>query len=271
MRYIKKLALYSKSPMDDKFSVLQDQARIVTNSSSTMQLPTGPKASRPTGTSIVDGTIRYNSELNEFEVYNSALYNAGQSQNQWEILRTIRQANITPQNLGYGNYADVYFGPLAYDVDLNKPQNVLVFVDNVYQIPTTNYTLVKNPTAATATTTILASSTLTLYLNTLTNIDVGESGVWRTLVPISGVQAGTTITSITTTFSIPNNGYPVGISLPASLSQGTRITVQYGAYPGSGSTTYIQFTGPVPAKPVFSLLGFDGYFPAGRSGTSFEP
>jgi len=270
MRYIKKLALYSKSPMDDKFSVLQDQSRIVTNSSSTMQLPTGSRSNRPTGSSIVDGTIRYNSEINEFEVYNGTLYASGQSQNQWEILRTIRQANITPQNLGYGNYNDIYFGPLAYDISLTKPQNVLVFVDNVYQIPTTNYTLVRNPTAAISTTTVNSNNTTIIYLSTLTNIDVGESGIWRTIAG-SGIQLGSTITSISTNFSIPNNGYAVGVSLPATISQGTQVTVQYGSYPGSGSTTYIKFTGPVPAKPVFTLLGFDGYFPAGITGSIFEP
>lgn len=270
MRYIKKLALFSKSPMDDKFSVLQDQKRIVTNSSSTMQLPTGPRSARPTGSSIVDGTIRYNSEINEFEVYNGTLYSSGQSQNQWEILRTIRQANITPQNLGYGNYNDVYFGPLAYDISLTKPQNVLVFVDNVYQIPNTNYTLVQNPTAAISTTTVAGNNTTTLYITTTTNVDVGEEGIWR-IITGSGIQLGTTVTSISTSISVPNNGYSLGISLPATVSPGTQLTFQYGSYPVSGATTYIKFTGPVPAKPVFTLLGFDGYFPAGKTGGIFEP
>jgi len=267
MRYIKKLALYSKSPMDDKFSVLQDN-RIVTTSKTTLEVPTGAKTDRPS--TIVDGTVRYNTTLNEFEVYNSmGGLNTNPLNTNWEIIRTIRQATITPQNLGYGNYNDIYFGPLAYDVDITKPQNVLVFVDNVYQVPTTNYTLVKNPTAAIATATIAVSNTFTIYLNTLTNIDVGESGIWRTISG-TGIQLGTTITSITTNLSVPNNGYPVGISLSATLSQGTQVTVQYGSYPVSGAATYIKFTGPVPAKPVFSLLGFDGYFPAGPNRNLFE-
>ena len=262
MKYIKKLALYSKSPMDDRFSVLQD-SRIVTNSTSTLQLPTGPSATRPT--TLVDGTVRYNSTIKEFEVYNSA--NPGFT-SPWQIIRTIKPAKITPQNLGYGNYNDYIFGPLSYTVDPNKPQNILVFVDNVYQIPTTNYTLTVNPSSVTADLSIAApSSTTTLYLNTLTNIDAGEPGIWRTITAPSGLQAGTTVTSVSTSISIPNNGYPVGISLPTSgsISSGTTVTVNYGA------GTYIQFTGPVPAKPVFALLGFDGYFPAGPSNTIFEP
>ena len=262
MKYVKKLALYSKSPMDDRFSVLQD-SRIVTNSSSTMQLPTGPSVSRPT--TLVDGTVRYNSTIKEFEVYNSA--NPGFT-SPWQIIRTIKPAKITPQNLGYGNYNDYIFGPLSYTVDSTKPQNILVFVDNVYQVPTTNYTLTVNPNSVTANLSIAApASTTTLYLNTLTNIDAGEPGIWRTITAPSGLQASTTVTSVNFDFSTPNNGYAVGISLATTgiVSSGTTVTVNY------GSGTYIQFTGPVPAKPVFALLGFDGYFPAGVSGTVFEP
>ena len=87
MKYVKKLALYSKSPMDDRFSVLQD-SRIVTNSSSTMQLPTGPSVSRPT--TLVDGTVRYNSTIKEFEVYNSA--NPGFT-SPWQIISCLVLCN----------------------------------------------------------------------------------------------------------------------------------------------------------------------------------
>jgi len=266
MRYIKKLALYSKSPMDDRLSVLQDN-RIVTTSKTTLEVPTGAKTDRPS--TIVDGTVRYNTTLNEFEVYNSmGGLNSNPLNTNWEIIRTIRQATITPQNLGYGNYNDYIFGPLAYKVDTTKPQNVLVFVDNVYQIPVTNYTLVTNSNAFATTTlsTPAPASTNTLYVSTLTNIDVGEPGVWRTITAPSGISVGTTVTSISLNFSPPNRGYPVGISIPTSgsLNSGTTITVNY------ADGVYVQFTGPVPAKPVFTLLGFDGYFPAGPNRTLFE-
>jgi hypothetical protein len=260
MRYIKKLALYTKNPADDRFSVLPDN-RIVTNSVTSLEVPTGTKANRPA--TLVDGTVRYNTDLKEFEVYNSQ--NPGTRP--WEILRTIRQATITPQNLGYGNYVDYLFGPLSYDVAISKPQNVLVFVDNVYQTPTTNYTLTSNP-ASTISTLAVSTTTgaTTLYLNTLTSIDIGEPGKWRNISAPSGIQVGTTVTSVTTTFNNTFGGYPITISLATngSISAGAVVSVAYSA------GTYIQFTGPVPAKPVFALLGFDGYFPAGPSGTAFE-
>jgi hypothetical protein len=260
MRYIKKLALYTKDPANDRFSVLADD-RIVTNSKTSLQVPTGAKSDRPAA--LVNGTVRYNTDLKEFEVYNS--FNPGPYP--WEILRTIRPATITPQNLGYGNYVDFYFGPLSYDVDTTRPQNVLVFVDNVYQVPNTNYTLTSNPASATSTLAYSTSSgATTLYLNTLTNIDTGEPGTWRTISAPSGMQLGTTVTNVDITFDVNFGGWAVDISLPTvgSISSGAVITVAY------SNGTYIQFTGPVPAKPVFALLGFDGYFPAGPNGTAFE-
>lgn len=256
MRYIKKLALYTKSPANDRFSVLEDN-RLVTNSKASLQVPTGATADRPTGAALVDGTIRFNTTLNEFEVYNSL----NPASPGWERLRTVRQAPITPQNLGYGNYSDYIFGPLAYDVDQTKPQNILVFVDNVYQVPTTNYSLVSDPSGSTSTLAIsTASGVTTLYLNTLTNIDAGDSnGNWRTVSAASGISVGTTVTSVSATFNFTFYGYPITISLPTTgvLTSGTALTFGYSA------GTYVQFTEVVPAKPVFALLGFDGYWPNG--------
>jgi hypothetical protein len=260
MRYIKKLALYSKNPQNDRLSVLSDD-RIVTNSVTSMEVPSGAKEDRPL--TLVDGTIRFNTTLQEFEVYNSQ--NPGSKP--WEILRTIRQATITSQNLGFGNYVDYVFGPLAYSIDPSKPQNIFVFVDNVWQTPNTNYTLTNSPSPSTSTLTLSTTSGVTsLFLSTLTNIDVGDADSWRTVTAPSGIQVGTTVTNVDYTYDSINNGYRMDISLPTtdSISSGTTITVSF------DTGTYIQFTGPVPAKPVYAMLGFDGYFPAGPAGNAFE-
>jgi hypothetical protein len=260
MRYIKKLALNKKDPQNDRFSVLQDD-RIVTTSKTSMEVPYGAKEDRPTN--LVDGTVRFNTTLQEFEVYNSQ--NPGFKP--WEILRTIRQATITSQDLGYGNYNDSVFGPLAYDINTAKPQNIFVFVDNVWQTPNTNYTLTTDPSAATTTLSVNTTTGVTdLFVNTLTNIDAGTPGVWRTVSGPAAIQVGTTVTSVNFVYDIVQKGYQLGISLPTtnSMTSGTTITISY------NTGTYIQFTGPVPAKPVYALLGFDGYFPAGPAGNAFE-
>jgi hypothetical protein len=270
MKYIKKLALYTKSPMNDRLSVLDDN-RIVTTSKTTMQLPAGVKTDRPSTDLLTTGTIRYNYSLREFEVYNPEPYNTGASNTKWEIIRTVRQATITRQTLGYGTYEDTIFGPLAYNVDVNKPQNVFVFVENVYQLPVTDYTLIQDPASSTSTVALTTSSGVTtLYLNTLTNVDVGIDGHWRTISAPSGIQVGTTVTNVSNVWNNIFYGYPIEISLPTtgSIGQGTIVSFDYQA------GVYIQFTpgglGAPFMKPVTALLGFDGYFPAGPYGTSWE-
>lgn len=254
MRYIKKLALYRNDPMSDRFSVLEDN-RVVSDTKVSLQVPAGDTSDR---TALVgsdyNGQIRFNKSINEFEVYNYD--NPGPTR--WEVLRTVRQGIITPQNLGSGNYNDTIFGPLSYDIDVAKPQNLFVFVDNVYQIPTTNYTLTTNPSAATSPLSVSTSSGVTtLFLSTLTNIDVGTPGVWRTITAPSGIQVGTTVTNVSTAWNNPFQGYAVEISLPTTglISSGTTITVSY------ETGTYIEFTSPAPARPIFALLGVDGYWP----------
>lgn len=52
-----------------------------------------------------------------------------------------------------------------------------------------------------------------LFLNSLTNVDPGQPGVWRTIGG-TGIQTGTTITNISKTISV--NGYEIQISLPTN-------------------------------------------------------
>lgn len=239
MRFIKRLGLNRKDPANNRFAVQADD-RIVTTSKVSLQLPSGATNDRPA--TPVNGMIRYNTTLNDSEVYNIS-GGAG-----WEKIKTNRQTTVTPQSLGLGNYVNTLFGPLSYDVSTSKPQNVLVFVDNVYQIPTTNYALIAG-TSISATiqnTSVINNGDATITVNTTSNVLIGE-----TITAASGFAAGTTITSVNTATRV------IGIS-PAATggnSIGTSLTVSF------SSGTFVQFTGIVPAKQVFVLLGFDGYYP----------
>jgi hypothetical protein len=143
MKFYKKLSLNTKDPQSNRFAVENDN-KIVTTSKVSLQLPAGTITDRPS--TFVNGQIRYSATLNEFEVYNGSGFGTG-----WEIVRTVRPANITVQNLGSGDYVTTTFGPLQYTLDTNstnytnfqKPQNIMLYVENVYQIPFTNYTLVQ--------------------------------------------------------------------------------------------------------------------------------
>ena len=80
-----------------------------------------------------NGTIRYNTQLGELEVYVG---------NSWELLRTNRPGTISVQNLGTGDASATEFGPL--DPAPVAAENIITLVENVIQIPGVNYTLVNN-------------------------------------------------------------------------------------------------------------------------------
>lgn len=245
MKYIKRLALNRKNQQDNRFAVEADD-RIVTTSRVSLQLPAGSTSDRPTG---VDGMVRYNSTTHEGEIYNVERYTAlNGNTSGWEKIKTNRQGTITPQNLGVGNYINTLFGPLAYDISTSKPQNVMVFVDNVYQIPGTNYSLVPGTSVSVTATNTLSITTgnTVISLNTINNILVGQ-----TVTGPSGIANATTVTNVNNTLS------QVTISIPTTdnIPQNQLFTFS------EQSGTFIEFNGAVPAKQVFALLGFDGYAP----------
>jgi|TARA_B110000196_G_C21128330_1_gene657092 hypothetical protein len=114
------------------------------NSTNVMLVPKGTTAQRPASPN--NGHVRYNTTTEQFEAYQNSA---------WRSMR-FKEPNqdpgITQQNLGNGDATAVVFGPLASgDAAYPVPaaaQNVLVHVENVFQVATTNYTLVQNPAAA---------------------------------------------------------------------------------------------------------------------------
>jgi len=149
MRYIKLLNINRSAPTDSKFYVGWDYV-IRTGVRGGFTLPQGANSDRPLGTQ--DGMIRYNTDTLDSEIYNISGQGTG-----WEKIKMNRQDSIVCQTVGTGDYTTTNFGPLSYNVDITKPQNVMVYVENVYQIPNTNYTLITS-TGTTATTYISFTS-----------------------------------------------------------------------------------------------------------------
>jgi hypothetical protein len=114
--------------------------QVIVDSENVMRIPKGTEAERPA--SPTNGHMRYNTDDNEFEFYSNGA---------WREVRykEPNQVGITQQNLGNGDASEIVFGPLdSGDSDFPVPaaaQNILVFVENVFQISGTNYTLVQNP------------------------------------------------------------------------------------------------------------------------------
>lgn len=121
--------------------------QVVMESQRALLLPKGPDSEKPGEPSVitgaVEGQIRYNTTDNQLEAYQNGA---------WREIR-FKEPNqdpgITIQTFGPGDASEDTFGTLdSGDTDYPIPtaeQNILVFIENVFQLPNTNYVLVQNP------------------------------------------------------------------------------------------------------------------------------
>ena len=112
--------------------------QVVVDSSNSLLVPKGRTDERPLTPN--NGHIRYNTDTNEFEVYQN---------DSWRKMRFKESRPIHQQNVGVGDDSETKFGPLYNDdPDESAPasaQALIVLIENVFQIATTNYDLVQNP------------------------------------------------------------------------------------------------------------------------------
>jgi hypothetical protein len=110
--------------------------RITTNSTNSLKLPTGNTTQRPQAEISTNGMIRYNTTLNVLESYMSG---------NWEIVKKPASVAIVKQTIaGFTN--ETFYGPLT-QIPANI-DNLIVLVDNVLQISTTNFVLETDPAGA---------------------------------------------------------------------------------------------------------------------------
>tara|TARA_B110000305_G_scaffold163028_1_gene180368 strand:- start:2575 stop:3159 length:585 start_codon:yes stop_codon:yes gene_type:complete len=125
-----------KDDIDDQIVMVSERA---------LKVPTGPIEQRPgeagIATTAAVGQVRYNTTDQQLEAYQNGA---------WREVR-FKEPNQDPgivwQNIGVGNAAgdETVFGELqSNDPDYPVPasaNNILVLVENVLQIPVTNYTI----------------------------------------------------------------------------------------------------------------------------------
>jgi hypothetical protein len=200
-----------------------------------MMLPKGTTAQRPQLTSVrqptdANGTIRYNTTIPALEAYVGGA---------WVTVASPFAAAITKQTLGPGDGVVTIFGPLNTTFAPSyaaSADNVLVLVENVMQISTTNFTINQNPSS------------------TGTGAEINATA-------LSSANNGTSyvITSVgTTTFT----------SFGAGANTAGTVFTKSGATPtGSGKVReagyYLTFTSAVPAtgggsNPVYVTVYY-GY------------
>lgn len=120
-----------------KYDPSNDTSTIEANA---LVVPIGNTSSKPLNP--INGSVRYNNEINEFEFYVN---------NDWQVVRYKSPGLISQQVVGTGNDVDTIFGPLLSS-DLAYPSpvsanNILVFVENIFQISPQNFTMELNPSS----------------------------------------------------------------------------------------------------------------------------
>ena len=137
MRFLKQKTLSKYRPSDQSLFT-NHFGRAVMELSGGLRLPKGSTAQRPNLSGVrttggANGFMRYNTTTNSIEAYIDGV---------WEVVRAPGATAITKQTLGPGNEIQTTFGPLTKIP--NSDNNILVFVENVFQISQTNYNLVNN-------------------------------------------------------------------------------------------------------------------------------
>jgi hypothetical protein len=154
MKFLKGQNTSRYIPNDNSLEI-NPYGRAVMDFNGAVMVPKGTTAERPTfvsgmrqpaegetlSTKIPNGYLRFNVDIDSFEGYINGT---------WEVIRAPGANTITKQTLGPGDYAEDTFGPLLTDAIYQNAytasdDNIMVFVENVYQISTTNYTVVQNP------------------------------------------------------------------------------------------------------------------------------
>ena len=151
MKYLRKQILDRKNVTGNTSLYIDIGGELVVNRPYSMLVPKGTTAQRSPDTTApvyTEGMIRFNTTTGEFEGYQGS---------QWRSFRYKESTAITQETVGIGDGSTVYFGPLdtdplSYDAesgiawDANyAARSIIVLVENVFQIPIDNYTLVQNP------------------------------------------------------------------------------------------------------------------------------
>jgi len=209
--------------------------RIVVNANGGMMLPKGTTAQRPQLTSVrqptdANGTIRYNTTIPALEAYVGGA---------WVTVASPFAAAITKQTLGPGDGFATIFGPLNSTFAPSyaaSADNVLVLVENVMQISTTNFTITQNPSSTGPTTGAEINATALSSANNGTSYVI--TAVGSTTFTSFGAAANTQGTVFTKSGATPTGtgkvreaGYYLSFTsaVPAPGAGGSiYVTVYYG-------------------------------------------
>jgi hypothetical protein len=268
MRYLKRQTINRRIANDPALYVDYKNANVIMGVTDSLTVPKGTTSQQPGNVSNtitptpVNGMIRYNSTTDQFEGYQNGT---------WRSFRFKEATQITQQNLGAGDSAQVYFGPLspisptvAASGATWGGQNILVVVENVLQLNSINYSVVQGTSgspftigdAADVGTLSVAGSTgsKTLYFNTSLNVSTASwtSNV-ATLTVFNTSSAGQPF-AIGATITVTGMS-PSGYNGIYTVTGGSATTVTYALTPNPGTFQYagtVTASGATPA--IFASL-----------------
>jgi hypothetical protein len=252
MRFLRRQTFNRRAVYDNTLYVDTNNA-IVMGSQNNLTLPTGPDSTRPAVP--VNGMIRYNTTSLDIEVYQGST---------WRALRYRESGSITQQTLGIGDGDTLYYGPLSPAPTGNAQRgytwtgaNLLVLVENVLQLHTTNYTVVQNPTfpsevyiGKTSVSTAIGVSTL--YFNTtVTTTAASGTGTTVTLTfstkPVAPFAIGETI--------IVAGVIPYEYNGEFTVTGSTASTVSYAHTATGAQTTSGTIESASTVYPAVNIIG----------------
>jgi hypothetical protein len=149
MKFLKQKNI-SRYTINDNTLITNQYGRAVMDLTGGLRLPKGTTAQRPQLTGVrtpagPNGFIRYNTDTQSVEAYIDGI---------WEVIRAAGDTAIVKQTLGPGDGVETIFGPLV--ITPTAPNSgsaglnavyvypIIVLVDNVMQIETTNFIIREN-------------------------------------------------------------------------------------------------------------------------------
>jgi len=203
--------------------------RVVVNANGGMMLPKGTTAQRPQLTSVrqptdANGTIRYNTTIPALEAYVGGA---------WVTVASPFAAAITKQTLGPGDGVSTIFGPLNATYAPSyaaSADNVLVLVENVMQISTTNFTINQNPTTT--------STGAEINATALSSGNNGTSYIITSVGSTTFTSFGAAANTVGTVFT-KSGGTPTGTGKVRIAGYYLTFTSAVPASGGGGNPVYI--------------------------------
>jgi hypothetical protein len=204
--------------------------RIVVNANGGMMLPKGTTAQRPQLTGVrqptdANGTIRYNTTIPALEAYVGGA---------WVVVASPLGSAITKEQLSpAGDGTSTIFGPLNSTYAPSyaaSADNIIVLVENVMQISTTNFTINQNPTSSGTGAEINAS--------TLTSANNGTSYVITKDDSTDFTSFGAAANTVGTVFT-KSGGTPTGSGKVRVAGYYLTFTSAVPASGGGGNPVYV--------------------------------